>query len=302
MLELAGLLPSSPRKDRLEKAALALAEWLYDKTPLLPSGWVPRRISPAGAAYDQCPTGGPDAIFDHSADGLFLLDLWARLAAEGINTFQAPAVALADAFVSHQGYWGSINHDTYDSHENVAYSTAFRVLRRAAQTFNRPGWRDFAFQVALPGLDPFWMHEDRNGVATKDLLWMEKTWDTSYLWENAEAAQVYLEAWVDTRQEAYLNSALKILRAIANHHHGRLGFLTEGVDWNNHVSERHHVNGDYFGDINYTEPLLNNLHHIGPAMFYFTQAGILPPADIDDFSAIQLLSTLSSRAPQEREG
>ena len=36
---------------------------------------------------------------------------------------------------------------------------------------------------AWPRLDQFKMREDRNGVATKGLLFMEKSWDTAYLWE-----------------------------------------------------------------------------------------------------------------------
>ena len=47
-----------------------------------------------------------------------------------------------------------------------------------------------------------------------------------------------------------------ILSAIAAHHSGPGGFLTEGVDWNNHNSQRHHINYDYYGDVRYTEPLL----------------------------------------------
>jgi hypothetical protein len=54
-----------------------------------------------------------------------------------------------------------------------------------------------------------------------------------------------------------------VLLAAAAHHYGDAGFLTEGVDWNNHVTRRHHVDGALYGAINYTEPLLNNLHLVG---------------------------------------
>ncbi|GAJ21848.1 unnamed protein product, partial [marine sediment metagenome] len=120
------------------------------------------------------------------------------------------------------------------------------------------------------GLDQFKMKEDRNGVQTKGLLFMEKSWDTAYLWENAEAALAYIEAYLDTNNKLYLLDALTILRAIAKHHHGEYGFLTEGVDWNNHVGKQHHFNGAEFGDIKYTEPLLNNLHIVEPTLLAIT--------------------------------
>ena len=59
---------------------------------------------------------------------------------------------------------------------------------------------------------------------------------------------------------------LTILRAIAKHHQPGTGFLTEGVDWNNHVGEQHHFGGLKYGDIRYTEPLLNNQHIVEPTL------------------------------------
>jgi len=95
---------------------------------------------------------------------------------------------------------------------------------------------------------------------------MEDSWDTSYMWENAEAALAYLEAYSDTGDERYPLWGLTILRAAAKHHHGNLGFLTEGVDWNNHVGQEHHFGGALYGDIKYTEPLLNNIHIVEPTL------------------------------------
>ena len=54
----------------------------------------------------------------------------------------------------------------------------------------------------------------------------------------------------------------------AKHHHGPYGFLTEGVDWNDHVSQQHHINQAKYGDIQYTEPFLNNQHIAEPTLFY----------------------------------
>ena len=78
---------------------------------------------------------------------------------------------------------------------------AFRTLLLTARVLKDDTLRKFAYDTCLAGLDAFKMTDDRNGVATKGLLFMEKTWDTSYLWENAEAALAYFEAAVDRRRE-----------------------------------------------------------------------------------------------------
>ena len=140
------------------------------------------------------------------------------------------------------------------------------MLVRAAALLKDAGLREFAYGRCLAGLDQFRMREDRNGVATAGLLFMELSWDTAYLWENAEAALAFLDAAEDGGGDACRRRAEEILAAVALHHHGRYGFLTEGVDWNNHVGQEHHVNGARFGDIRYTEPLLNNLHITEPTL------------------------------------
>jgi hypothetical protein len=124
------------------------------------------------------------------------------------------------------------------------------------------------------------MTEDRNGVITSGLFWMEESWDTAYLWENAEVAQAYLEAWQETDimkgDDTHRNIALGVLEAIARHHYGSQGFLTEGVDWNNHVGQQHHINNAFYGAIQYTEPLLNNLHLLLPTLTVFQSFGYHP--------------------------
>ncbi len=278
----------------LRVAVVRLAGWLFEHTPLLPGGWVPRRITAEGEAFPFTPHGQPDPIHDHSADGLYLLELAVVLTAAGLADYRLQAEALGESFVAAGGHWGSVNHDTYDDHENVAYATAFRVLRRGADVLGRSAWRAFADQTALPGLARFRMAEDRNGVATAGLLWMEETWDTAYLWENAEAAQAYLEAWTETDDPAYRDAALNILAGIARHHYGDLGFLTEGVDWNNHVGQQHHIGGALYGAIQYTEPLLNNLHFVGPTLDYFRRIGYQVPVELDDSHAIALVNAARS--------
>jgi hypothetical protein len=103
---------------------------------------------------------------------------------------------------------------------------------------------------------------------------MEKSWDTAYLWENAEAALALFEAAADVKRQNATQArqfeldGLTILRAIAKHHYGPYGFLTEGVDWNDHVGQQHHINQAKYGAIRYTEPFLNNQHIAEPTLFY----------------------------------
>lgn len=249
------------RKTRLIRSAQGASAWMKDHIKPLSNGWFPRRVTPEGLPYPYRAEGGEDPIFAISGDGLHILLLEAELLRRGLNQESTLLKQGVEAFVKAGGFFGSVNHDTYDPRENVAYAIGFRALRRAGEVLGDRKLIDFAYEVCLQGLDAFKMKEDRNGVATQGLLWMEESWDTAYLWENAEAALAYVEAYKDRRRESYLQDALTILRAIAKHHHGKHGFLTEGVDWNNRVGTQHHINGDLYGDIQYTEPLLNNLHH-----------------------------------------
>ena len=206
-------------------------------------------------------------MFQRSGDGLFIIQLLTALTDRGLADHRESVRRRVGVFMKAGGFFGSINHDTYDEHENVSYSVAFRVLRNAAKLLKDETVRTFAYEKCLGGLDRFKMLEDRNGVQTKGLLYMEKSWDTAYLWENAEAALAYFEAYKETGNKAYLSDGVTILRAIAKHHRRDTGFLTEGVDWNNHVGKQHHFGGAEFGDIQYTEPLLNNLHITEPTLF-----------------------------------
>jgi hypothetical protein len=254
------------RKNKMHKAAAKCAAWIEANIKPTSSGWYPRRCKPTGEHYPQNAYGDGDILFEKSADGLFIIQLYTGLTQRGLADYKDQIKEKIRAFIKAGGIFGSINHDTYDEHENVAYSVAFRVLRESARLLGDETIRNFAYDECLAGLDRFKMTEDRNGVQTKGLLYMEKSWDTAYLWENAEAALAYFEAHIDTNNESYLADGLTILRAIAKHHHGRQGFLTEGVDWNNHVGKQHHFDEAEFGDIKYTEPLLNNLHIVEPTL------------------------------------
>jgi len=274
LLIFADELGSDPRAKRMRAAAVRCAAWIRDHVEPVPNGWFPRRVTPAGKVYRKSPDGGDDRFWQSSADGLFILQLQAALTDRGLADYREALKQKAATFIHAGGIFGSINHDTYDPHENVAYAVAFRTLLSVSRVLKDGAIRRFAYEKCLRRLDQFKMHDDRNGVATKGLLYMEKSWDTAYLWENAEAALAYFEAAADTRRRdkarsrEYELDGLVILRAIAKHHYGPHGFLTEGVDWNNHVGQKHHIGRARFGAIRYTEPFLNNQHIAEPTLFY----------------------------------
>lgn len=274
LLLFADALGDGPRGRRMRAAAGRCAAWIRRHVQEVPNGWFPRRTTPEGKVYRKSPDGGDDRFWQTSADGLFILQLQAALMRAGLADYAKPLKEKCDVFLRAGGIFGSINHDTYDPHENVAYSVAFRTLLLASGVLRDEKVRAFAYEKCLAGLDQFKMHDDRNGVATRGLLYMEKSWDTAYLWENAEAALAYFEAAADVRKRdpkrarEYEMDGLVILRAAARHHYGPHGFLTEGVDWNNHVGQKHHIDKARFGAIRYTEPFLNNQHIVEPTLFY----------------------------------
>ena len=275
MLVFADDLPrKDPRRDRLRRIARNCAAWIEQHVESVPNGWFPRRTSPDGQVWRKSPDGGEDRFWQTSADGLFIVQLQAALTARKLADYRPALREKIAVFTRAGGIFGSINHDTYDPQESVAYAVAFRTLLLASRVLKDNSINAFAYDQCLAGLDQFKLREDRNGVATKGLLYMEKSWDTAYLWENAEAALAYFEAATDVRRRdpprsrAWELDGLTILRAIAKHHHGPHGFLTEGVDWNDHVGQQHHVDGVKYGDIRYTEPFLNNQHIVEPTLFY----------------------------------
>ncbi|MGB9601609.1 MAG: hypothetical protein ACPMAG_02330 [Limisphaerales bacterium] len=274
MLRFASDISDSARANKLRQTALRCAEWIDKNVENVPNGWFPRRTLPDGKVYKKSPDGGNDPFWQTSADGLFIIQLQAELTEQRLADYRGAMKVKISVFTNLGGIFGSINHDTYDANENVAYSVAFRTLRQAARLLRDDNLKKFAYEKCLNGLEQFKMTEDRNGVATKGLLYMEKSWDTAYLWENAEAALAYFEAALETRatdlarSREYELDGLTVLRAISKHHYGEHGFLTEGVDWNNHVGQQHHINQQKYGAIKYTEPFLNNQHITEPTLFY----------------------------------
>ncbi len=278
LLLFADELNDDPRAARMRQAATRCAAWIDENVRPTPNGWFPRRCTPTGEIYKYAPGRREERIEDtcwqRSGDGLFIVQLQAALTQRGLADYSAQIAEKTRTFIDAGGFFGSINHDTYDAHENVSYSVAFRTLLLVSRITNDAAVRRFAYDRCLRGLDQFKLRRDRNGVKTKGLLYMEDSWDTAYLWENAEAALAYFEAARDTRERspeesrAYERDGLTILRAAARHHYGPHGFLTEGVDWNNHVGQKHHIDQARYGAIQYTEPFLNNQHIAEPTLFY----------------------------------
>lgn len=274
LLVFADELAGDPRAGRMRTMATRCAAWIERNVEAVPNGWYPRRTTSAGKIYRPSPDGGQDPFWQTSADSLFIVQLQAALTQRGLADYRESIRQKLDVFRKAEGIFASINHDTYDPYENVAYSVAFRTLRLAALVLADPEIRQFAYDRCLAGLDQFKMLEDRNQVITRGLLYMERSWDTAYMWENAEAALAWFEAAADLRSldpaksREYELDGLVILRTAARHHYGRYGFLTEGVDWNNHVGQQHHIGQARHGAIQYTEPFLNNQHISEPTLFY----------------------------------
>ena len=267
----------APLQTRLRKTAVRTADWLWKTKTVLDNGWYPRRCKPDGTPHPLNVWGDPDRQYHNSGDGVYLIWLWVELTRRGYRDCRKEAERAINAFRDNNGAFGSINHDTYDDHENVSYSVAFRCLSRAAALLRDSSIFEWALSNCLHGLERFEMKDDRNGVTTQGLLYMEDSWDTAYLWENAEAALAYLEAAHATRLRSYELKGLTILRTAALHHYGPHGFLTEGVDWNNHNGQWRkvdgklfpiHVNGVEYGAVNYTQPFLNNMHITAPTLYY----------------------------------
>ncbi|OHB79696.1 MAG: hypothetical protein A2V98_21060, partial [Planctomycetes bacterium RBG_16_64_12] len=170
LLIFADRLGNETRAKRMREAAVRCATWIDRNIESVPNGWFPRRITAEGRVYRQSPDGSHDAFWQTSADGLFILQLQAALTDRGLADYRAQLQAKTVVFVRSGGIFGSINHDTYDPHENVAYSVAFRTLLLASRVLRDESIREFAYRECLTGLDQFKMTDDRNGVATRGLL------------------------------------------------------------------------------------------------------------------------------------
>jgi len=108
----------------MHRAAAKCAEWIDTNIKSTSNGWYPRRCKPTGEHYPQNAYGDGDILFEKSADGLFIIQLFTGLTQRGMADYKAEIKDKIGVFIKAGGIFGSINHDTYDEHENVAYSVA----------------------------------------------------------------------------------------------------------------------------------------------------------------------------------
>ena len=139
MLLFADELGTDRRAHRMRSMAVRTADWLQQNLEPVPNGWFTRRATPEGKIYRQSPDGGQDKFWQTSADGLFIVQLQAGLTQRGLADYRR---LLKDKFATFMktagGIFGSINHDTYDPHENVAYSVACRTWLLASRVLRDP--------------------------------------------------------------------------------------------------------------------------------------------------------------------
>jgi len=192
MLVFADDLPrKDPRRERLRRIARNCAGWIERQVGPAPNGWFPRRVSPDGKVWRKSPDGGDDRFWQTSADGLFILQLQAALTARKLADYRSALHDRAAVFMRAGGIFAASTM-TPMTRRKVSPTRS-----RSAPCWPPPGCsgmtrsRTLLMTGGLAGLELFKMREDRHGVATKGLLYMEKSWDTAYLWENAEAALAY---------------------------------------------------------------------------------------------------------------
>jgi hypothetical protein len=283
LVHLAELDPDGARAARCRTIAGRTAEWLLS-IDRCTNGWYPRRCTPDGEVFPfaviafgptdlDVPTRA-DPIHDRSGAGVLGLQLLNTVTAAGVLDATDRVWKDAGVFVGAGGFFGSTNTDTEDTEENVSFALAFQALLEASSVLSDPALREFAYEHCLEPLANFELRRDVNGVATKGLLYMEDSWNAACTWEMAEAAQAYLVAYADAGGQAHVLKALTILRAMAKHHHGSFGFLTEAVDWDGHSTSLRHFPGERYGDIITTHPFLNNLHVLQPTVTYLERVAL----------------------------
>ena len=145
------------------------------------------------------------------------------------------------------GYFGSTNTDTEDLQENVSYALAFQAVIAASTHSTIPSFAGSRMRRAWPR-SRFELRDD-NGEATKGCC--------SWRMPGTPRARGRWQRWRrPTSSPSVTNGsvsdalkALTILRAMAKHHHGAFGFLTEAVDWDGHSTAVRHFPGERYGDI-----------------------------------------------------
>lgn len=312
LLGLSDVIDGEGRRNRLVGIALRTAEWVAG-TSRCANGWYPRRCRPDGRVYRLAPDAysqavlphdfPPDPVYDRSGCGSLVVQLLAEVTRRGLGDYRSELRRAAGVFVGEGGLFGSTNTDTEDTEENVSYALGYLAFVAAADALDDDALRQFARERCLGGLERFEMTEDVNGLATKGLLWMARSWNSACMWEMAMAAQAYLVACGRSRERRLAAKALTILRGMAKHHHGPLGFLTEAVDWDGHSVKTRHLDGARYSDIQTTHPFLNNLHLLEPTVTYLERfAHRLPGRDggagLYDFEGNRVWSLESGAKPE----
>ena len=277
LLLLAKLDPDARRARRSLEAASRIAAWI-DASQRCSNGWFPRRSRSDGTVFpdavdalgptDLAAVRYPDPIGDCSGGGSMALHFLAAATQAGIRDAASSVREAARAFAAAAGHFGSVNTDTEDRAENVSFALGFQAMLAASELLDDAGLADFAFESCLAGLERFELARDLNGCATKGLLYMEDSWNAACTWEVAVCAAAYLDAYARRPRREYVLKALTMLRGLAKHHHGALGFLTEAVDWDGHSVSTRHLDGASRGDIATTHPFLNNLHLLEPTVMF----------------------------------
>ena len=283
LLLAAKLDPDAERARRSLEAASRVAAWI-DASQRCSNGWFPRRSRPDGAVFSDAvdalgPTDlatmrYPDPLSDCSGGGSMALHFLAAATAAGICDAADSVREAARSFTDAGGHFGSVNTDTEDPAENASFALGFQAMLAASDLSGDAGLADFAFDTCLAGLEHFELARDLNGCATKGLLYMEDSWNAACTWEIAVCAAAYLEAHSRRPRREYVLKALTMLRGLARHHHGELGFLTEAVDWDGHSIKTRHFGGASRGDIATTHPFLNNLHLLEPTVLFLETGAI----------------------------
>lgn len=271
------------RAHRSLEAASRVAAWI-DASQRCSNGWFPRRSQPDGTVFldavdalgptDLAAMRYPDPLGDCSGGGSMALHFLAAATSAGICDATDSVREAARACVDAGGHFGSVNTDTEDRAENVSFALGFQAMLAAADLLGDAEFADFAFESCLAGLERFELTRDLNGCATKGLLYMEDSWNAACTWEVAVCASAYLDAHSRRPRREYVLKALTMLRGLARHHHGDLGFLTEAVDWDGHSVKTRHFGGASRGDIATTHPFLNNLHLLEPTVLFLETGAI----------------------------
>jgi len=279
LVDLAGNVDAGSR-ERLMIAGRRFGAFVL-KTGRTASGWLPRRVahdlSPYMLARVPPPKPGvvpvaggprPDPIAERSGAGLLTVACMLKLDRLGLVKGREFLRETCDAFIDSGGYFGSVNTDTEDQAESVAFALAFQTLLEASDYLECPGYRNFAFDVCLPGLERFHMVEDRNGQRTKGLLRLSDSYSSACMWECSEAALAYFRAAADRGRPEHALAGLTILRAIARNHFGELGFIPSELDWNGRMPPEAHLEAGPFGPRRVTHPYMNNLHVVRSTLFF----------------------------------